>query len=757
MFGTSTPRLEYSEYAEGTWGEFASSSGRVAFLLTHARLGLADDTGRACRLTNLLSPVREVLEVKNLNFNQLLQRDLDDHRVATELLPYILKRSPTGPAFLPPILAAILPFNGNVAIDHFPSLTDLPNEVIPEFPSQPFRESRYGASFRFQKMVGPDSGNHAVRFGRLSWNNPKAKLVVLDGQHRAMALLAIQRTIADSWKGSSGEQYRFFYEHAVKALLAQSALSDADLLKQLSAVEYPVALCWFPDMHGTGQLPHVAARKLFVDVNKNAREPSASRLVLLSDTELVNIFTRSLLNRLREPNPPLPLFVVEYDNPDSKSFRPVRWTVLTNLLILKDLVEATVFGPARYIDDVGITFGPGRPKADEMSDYFRAQMRFEDVIGLPDEIDEGETSPKIRRDALRNDVFPHYNKVARELIIQRFMDVWGEALLHVLGKFKPWKTHVQAVEDLFNGWDTIKKTEAALAKDALFEGGGMYWTLRDAHNHWQKEVAEGRASAATPPEIAKAWTLIDRSSTSKVRDFSVSRAALYIGKSDAKTVERCDDLFASLNTFACQLGAAMTVATVQCKHPAKTPLFVAELLVKSWNAALEGFSDKRRLLMLGRAGDGIGMPLNMLGRMDSGYAVYYRYFFLELLACDEAHEIWRDSLSEAAITALVETSRELYRDHLINEKAKALKSMNPTSTQAEREMNARAGVDRDLALALKHWCKMKKEEYEGWRVRSQARKTKSTPPVSADAVTDTESADPSAADASPFEEEDDGE
>jgi len=101
----------FQHHAEGTWGEFVTTAGRVGYLLTKARLGTPGiDNER--RLTSHLRPVREVLDPNQMDFNQLLQRDLDDHRVATDLVPYVLRPKPTGPAFFPPIVAVLLPFSG---------------------------------------------------------------------------------------------------------------------------------------------------------------------------------------------------------------------------------------------------------------------------------------------------------------------------------------------------------------------------------------------------------------------------------------------------------------------------------------------------------------------------------------------------------------------------------------------------------------------------------------------------------------------
>jgi len=103
--------ITYQQVAFGTWGRFNTPAGVIEFLETKARLG-SGSTDAETRLTRFLKPVREALSTKDMDFNQLLQRDLDDHRVATELVPYLMHANQAGPAFFPPIVVALLPFDG---------------------------------------------------------------------------------------------------------------------------------------------------------------------------------------------------------------------------------------------------------------------------------------------------------------------------------------------------------------------------------------------------------------------------------------------------------------------------------------------------------------------------------------------------------------------------------------------------------------------------------------------------------------------
>ena len=682
-------RTSYKEVAEGIWGEFWTPAGRVGFLQTKARLGKGT-LDHESRLTGLLSPVREVLPISKMNFNQLLQRDLDDHRVATKLVPYLLRSDPTGPSFFPPIMAVILPFDRKEPKNVFPEREYDRSVTVADYGDQLFEEWRYGNAYSFQRMVTSDGNPHAVKLGRLQWNSETAKLVVLDGQHRAMALLAIDRTLNDHW--ATGPKYRHFYEHRIRKLLSES---NANF--DISSVEFPVTICWFPDYHGSSQNPHIAARKLFVDVNKNARVPSRSRLILLSDTELLNIFTRSLLNRLRDEDAPLPLYVVEYDNPEKETSRPVRWSVLTNITMLRNMVRTAIFGPPKYVTDMNVRFG-GRLPWSEMNMYMRNQLVLKDL--LPNQIEEGDHS--IERSELGNDEFPQENDAARQKIIDTAVSKWGNAILHVLGNLLPYKAHIAAVRDTYEGWITDDAI-GSLARDAMFEGVGMFWTLRASYQYWQEENAR---IGLQKPEVAQAWESIQK----KGKNFEGLRANYYLKSTNEQAQDDSRSLFAAVNTYACQVGFTLTLATLHHHHRHIEPLELARRLTNGWNATLatSPVASRTRHLIFSKK---CKYPLNMLPKMDSPHAVHFRYFFLQLLFAEEAKELFDGFLDRARVHELMLKARRNYFEFLVDEKAKAYRRTNPSWPAQERAAKARSGVTEELGLSLKKWFEESKEDF----------------------------------------------
>jgi len=698
MFGSGS-RISYQHTVEGTWGQFVTPAGEVHFLLTKARLGQGGiDNER--RLTSQLRPVREVLDSEKLNFNQLLQRDLDDHRVATQLIPYLLEPEKTGPSFFPPIMTVLLPFSAERPVDAFPDLDFSDIKPDEQLKGVFWKEDRAANAFRIRRMAHEQGGLHEIKLGQVSWNDEAAKLVVLDGQHRAMALIAIDRTLNGTWDQNSGTRFRHFYEHRIQNILDNAKQRDQQI--DLSQIEIPVTVCWFPSGSEAAQNPHGAARKLFVDVNKEARQPSEARLILLSDAELINIFTRCLLNRLREDNPPLPLYAVEYDNPDDDITQPVRWSAMANLSLLKRAIQFTTFCPSKYRKQMDQRFG-GRPSEIEMDTRMRKELALDSVF--PSVIEE----ENLELSTIGNRRFP---ESGLDELRNQFMKGWGTAILHLFGNLRPYQTHASALKILKEAWLTDDAI-SSLASDAIFVGVGMYWTLRESNEYWQKEVARSkidRRPAPPKPDIVKAWDSIE----SKNKDFQAHRANAYLGKATSDAVKDANTAFDMMNTHACQLGVCLTLTALADAVDARMESLV-DLAVKvtdALNAALSSniTQTRNRLMIFDRKQSN---PLNRIPRLEPSLSVYFRYFWLELICTAEAITHLDEPLIEIA-KAFRDVSRRAYLDFLVEEQIKALKRSNPVWDKTKLLKEAKDIESKALRKAMKHWALVDVEEFDRW-------------------------------------------
>ncbi|MET9374936.1 hypothetical protein ABZX98_12400 [Streptomyces sp. NPDC002992] len=700
MFGSGSG-LTFRDYVQGTWGSFDTPAGRVDYIMTKARLG-GDANTPERQLTKNLAPVREVMDAGDLDFNQLLQRDLDDHRVAVNLIPYLLKPQTTGPAFFPPIVAVLLPFQ-NKRPTSFPVLGDVTSISADE---AHWQEQRAGNAFQVHRLLGADGQPHGANVGKFWWNRSESSLVVLDGQHRAMALLAIERTLTNSWGDTSAVKYRSFYEHQVRRVLEQHGAGEPDLSK----VEVPVTVCWFPEQTGDGSRPHEAARKLFVDVNKEARPPSESRIILLSDAELSNVLTRSMLSELRSRNDDsyLPLYAVEYDNPEVNSHRPARWSVLTNINLLKMAVNRCIFGPSKYLTNVaqGIS---GKESEQQRDDFMRSQL---DVASLMERYFE-DGGITFDRDSLGDKQFPLGQM---EAISAKFKETWGRAILTLLSRTAPYAAHARALTKLRDDWH-VADTFAALAHDALFGGVGVFWTLRDSYDHYteHRDSADRRLPKS---DVIRAWEALK----GKEEDFDQYRAQEYLGSTRPERVKRCKDAYTVLNTHACQLGLVMTMGSlweVRKTQPGGVELkdlpAFAEALVEAWNAffQIEHSRARDRKVAFNKAG--ISNPINQIGNMESAQAVYFRYFWLQALAVPAAWDHvseWLPDREEFDIK--LGEARRMYLDLCIKQQLKALKTSQPTAQESDLRPTAETQANTALRKALKDWFAVSDDDFDAW-------------------------------------------
>ncbi|MBK9772417.1 MAG: hypothetical protein IPP57_16635 [Candidatus Obscuribacter sp.] len=208
----------------GIPGEFTVGSGehkiRAKYILTKLRPG--DDGLWENDLASRMVPWREVFQLKDLSFDELLQRDLDDSRVATKLIPYLLGNGGQDARFFPPIVAIIVPRNADkTGIENF----------YPQ-PATPGKDL-FGELFDVLPVEIDGKVMDEIPLSQIKYNQTKCAFVIADGQHRAMALLAIQRQLNKSW---ADNPFAYYYDHI-------------QVTKEMVAsIELPVSIVYFPDL-----------------------------------------------------------------------------------------------------------------------------------------------------------------------------------------------------------------------------------------------------------------------------------------------------------------------------------------------------------------------------------------------------------------------------------------------------------------------------------------------------------------------------
>lgn len=708
-FGSLAATHHFSRRIDGTYGSFATAAGDIFYLQTKARI--AGTPSPYTDLTRVLVPVREASNVRELDFNQLLQRDLDDHRIVTKLIPYIIKPPSTSlPAFFPPIVAMVLPFSAQgQPEDYFPAPSE---ETLNDSEyHMTFRAVSHGRAFRVQYLVDQHGQPSLLPFAVLRWNEDAAKIVIIDGQHRAMALLAIERTLNNSWNATTnGAKYEPFYREEVTRLI--QGINQTDFKLDPSRIELPVTICWIPESPGNHPRPrpHRVARKLFVDVNDNARPPSEARLILLSDTELLNIFARELLNRLRtdEWKGRFPLYAVEYDNPKKGNTTPRRWSVLTNLEILRHAVLRCVFGPSKLITDMNHGLS-GKPNWRDMNLFMHQQLQIGTIF--PSHFHDGPRPMEAER--LSNTLFPSNDPELLKKLLDKFYERWGKGILHLLSSVEPWRAHLDAIAGLRTSW-TPGDNIQALAKDALFEGVGMFWTLEDGHELWsqqRQEAQKNQLPEPPQPDVSRAWNILEGEQS---RSFRRSRAQRYLHKDGQEQLDAADDLYRALNTYAAQVGLILAWVSVQQTKPEIDPYLLAETFVKCLNRSITTgpvMHRDRRLIFLTRAASDDFKPFNSLPKLDTPFAVYFRYFWLELLLLfpENKKDLEAIGLDLAAAQTLCDKARQHYLALLVAERKRIRRRDPDLLNIKEKEQpaiiheRALADVVEEQGQAHKFW------------------------------------------------------
>lgn len=255
---------------EGCYGVFATNHGpRVEFVQT--TFGLTD--------LGLLSTVKESFSEAQ-TFEEMIQRDIHQPWVDS-IVEYLLRQQEM--RFLPPMLAALVGVESDAIGDAYPEPTWQQDGDIEKDEGTLVRT--WPGLFQLKHVLAPSTfGGSTIqlksRDGReyrtYPWmcsvllNTRKAKLIVVDGQHRLSALKQIVATGRGSELGELRQPVCVFFASFVNMHSLQRGINVSGVL-----------------------------RKLFVDVNFNAKRVSGHWIVLLRDDNLAAFAIRAYCELLR--------------------------------------------------------------------------------------------------------------------------------------------------------------------------------------------------------------------------------------------------------------------------------------------------------------------------------------------------------------------------------------------------------------------------------------------------------------------------
>jgi hypothetical protein len=468
-------------HLNGTIGTFRVSSEdgksagvEVRYLLTHVTL--SEKQGQA-QLLSMLAPVREVFDLKQLGFDEIMQRDIDDARVSLELIPYLLDTSTTGLIKLfPPIVAVALPLK--------------PNSRVPDANYRKVKRSRIDSpehsGIKEDRITAGETGEEQFEFfqhyrndaplsegAHMSLARDNCTLAIVDGQHRAMALLALYRNLTGGWSDARRSPYEGYYKVWPEKEIRSYNLSELQL---------PVLICAFPQLDGTMEqdIDVVrAARRVFLTLNKTAKKVSDSRNKLLNDQDIVAECLRATLSYIKaldaKDDTGLRIWNVELDQ-EGDRVKIVSDAAFSGVSHLYHLTEHLLMnGHARGIEARGKVGAP-RKRLDEAFER----------LGLKDEMTSDQKNVNTRT---------NYSDEIAEIFRAKWTSLYVPVIDRVFGKVHPLAAFARATINL--NQELVSKRDAELEK-MLFDGQATSRTFDDFREGLNRRVQDKEPSWTTP-------------------------------------------------------------------------------------------------------------------------------------------------------------------------------------------------------------------------------------------------------------------
>lgn len=485
----------------GNYGEFSNfnSSYTIRFFSTYANN--KEKNSGPSELLSELKPMRERIASNEIrDISSLLQRDLNDSRVANELIPYLVEGNKRNISFFPSILAALIP----------KSFLESNNNSV--YPKSNENESEnnvssidYEQMWRLDRFL--DDKGELTPLGMLKIDPHETEIVVLDGQHRANAFRVLCGAL-----DSGNSFYEVFYE-------------DIETLDNYPS-DLPVTLIWFESEQVQIE-PTMISRKLFVDVNNNARSVSKSRQILLDDYEPSSVLTRyfytSIASKYQFSEENISLLHTGFDiDSDLRNSTPHIFTI-TLPQIIHEVFEWTLFG--RNID-LNLDRYQVRRSPSSFTDTSKCAKM---LPGLKSKISIISDDDSVYQ--------KKFEKLPDEEDYQEFSDILFEPMYNILNEHPLISTHLEACQTFFDSLDDEALSDKTQIWERVFLGGeGLYYSIRN--------IPEKKA--ANSIKITKVLNTINEIEKS----FSKERSS----KLENIEIKRIDESLKSIRTKAFQVG-----------------------------------------------------------------------------------------------------------------------------------------------------------------------------------------------------------
>jgi hypothetical protein len=474
-------------------------------------------------LLSELKPMRERVvpsDIKDLG--SLLQRDLNDNRVAKSLVPYLLGKDGTSVAFFPSVLGVLIPkefivHGSNCQYPNSPIRTENQSTVTYNWEDKWFAEL----------FKDTDDGSETT-LGVLNIDLSQTEIVVIDGQHRANAFRVVTGTFSDKDRST----YKPFYELIDNNDCAEF---DADL---------PVTIIWFETKDNLKIDPALISRRLFVDVNNTAKSVSNSRKILLNDRDPVALLTRFLYTKIAEDRGfsanSFSLLHGAFDSDSDLSKGRFHALTITNPEIIYDVFEKIFFKSwdSNTLD-----------KYSEKAKTKFDSSRFNSFFGVA--IKNNINNWTKNKDKEDDDQRLFFDESAIFEFQKYFNNEYCDIIINLLDNFKLYRLALAATkiiasyrEDHSGEWTSDRRQEVW---DKVFCGGeGLYYSYYNLKPKSQN--SKSNTQSRSLDDLFNTITNIES-------EYETIRYELF--KSNKIEKVKVDSAFLSLNTKAFQVGYFM--------------------------------------------------------------------------------------------------------------------------------------------------------------------------------------------------------
>lgn len=257
------------------------------------------------RFLQELKPLRERISMSSIsNLDDILQRDINDRRVARDMIPYLIKGLAgeiDQPTFFPSIVALLIPkkvFGSDERV--YPSNRD-------EAPTD------NGSRVSYEDLWRITSFQSSRTICQLEIDFDNVWPIIIDGQHRAHTF----KMALGGGYSEANEIYKTFY----------NKIDGIDSLSEAHIADLPVTLVWFDALDDSEHIDiREYARNIFVKINQSSQEIAKSRKVLLDSSDPSNYASRVFYDHLAKygsfsTNNGLSLFHSGFDFPYNASAR----------------------------------------------------------------------------------------------------------------------------------------------------------------------------------------------------------------------------------------------------------------------------------------------------------------------------------------------------------------------------------------------------------------------------------------------------